>query len=250
MRLKIFLVTIIILSISILAFAEEGIKDLFNKGNIYYENGDYENAIKTYEEILGKGYASGNLYYNLGNSYFKTDNLGKAILCFERALRFMPRDADLESNYKYALSLTKNSLPENPKFFIIRMIRSAASNFTINELLIMMSSLFFIFIIIVLLHLHFGIIRKNFHNVIIIIVVIFTVATMIFISKLNETKDRAIVIFEKAPSRFEPSMKATIYFTLYEGAKVKVLTTRGDWCKIKRPDGKIGWIEKSNIEII
>lgn len=250
MRFRIFFLIVVMLFISVLSFAQDDAKELFYKGNLYYENGEYAEAIKTYEEVLNKGYESGNLYYNLANSYFKSDDLGKAILYFERAMRLIPRDGDLESNYKYALSLTKNNLPEQTRFFVARFIQSTAAHFTINELLIAMSSIFFIFIITVLSHLYFGIIRKNFRNLIIILVVIFITGAVIFLDKFNETKNRAVVVFEKASSKFEPSIKATTYFTLYEGANIKVLTTRGDWCKIKRPDGKIGWVEKSNIEMI
>ena len=250
MRLRTVFLVVAMLLISVLSFSQDDAKELFYKGNLYYENGEYAEAIKTYEEVLNKGYESGSLYYNLANSYFKADNLGKAILYFERAMRLIPRDGDLESNYKYAISLTKNNLPEQTRVFIVRLVQSTAAHFTINELLIVMSSIFFIFVITILSHLYFGIIRKNFRKLIIIIVVLFVGSMAIFLYKFNETKNRAIVIFEKANSKFEPSIKATTYFTLYEGANIKVLTTRGGWCKIKRPDGKIGWIEKSNIEMI
>ncbi|HSA31118.1 MAG TPA: tetratricopeptide repeat protein, partial [Candidatus Omnitrophota bacterium] len=87
-------------------FAEEP-SAVFAKANTEYQQGRYEEAGGLYEQILESGQESGALYYNLGNSYFKKGQIGKAILNYERALDFFPRDADLQANYAFARSITR-----------------------------------------------------------------------------------------------------------------------------------------------
>jgi tetratricopeptide (TPR) repeat protein len=74
----------------------------FKKGNDYYQKQDFENAIKTYEGLIKNGNASAEVYYNLGNSYFKTDNIAHAMINYERAKKILPDDDDINFNIKIA----------------------------------------------------------------------------------------------------------------------------------------------------
>ena len=75
---------------------------LFEQGNQAYQKGEYENAIKSYEEIVQTGFENADLYYNLGNSSFKLGQNPKAILNYERALRLRPNDEDIQFNLQIA----------------------------------------------------------------------------------------------------------------------------------------------------
>jgi tetratricopeptide (TPR) repeat protein len=79
---------------------------IFFKANTRYHDGAYEDAAREYQRLLESGIESGNLFFNLGNAYFKVGDVGRAILNYERAALFMPSDPDLAANLAYARSLT------------------------------------------------------------------------------------------------------------------------------------------------
>ena len=93
-------VFIIILLGILPVFASDDLQALFNEGNQYYQAGEYEKAIKNYRSIIEQGYASGPLYFNLGNAYYKLNQLGEARLCYERAAKFLRNDEALQENLK------------------------------------------------------------------------------------------------------------------------------------------------------
>ena len=76
--------------------------DLMKSANKFYQDGNYQLAVESYQKILGQGFESGALYYNLGNAYFKTGKLGYAIFSYEKGLKIDPNDEDLSYNLKIA----------------------------------------------------------------------------------------------------------------------------------------------------
>ena len=83
------------------------IEPFFIQGNTHYQNGQYREAIESYESVLQAGFTSPELYYNLGNAYFKLDERGKAVLYFEKAKKLAPRDADIAQE---TLEMTRNQI--------------------------------------------------------------------------------------------------------------------------------------------
>ena len=223
----------------------DDIRNMFYKANAMYEYAEYNKAVSQYKKIIDKGWVSGPLFYNLGNCYFKEGKLGEAILNYERAKRFIPRDSDLESNYKYVKSLVKGNPGEEKEGFINRLFVS----FTIDETAILLSVLYLMVLIIMIASLYIGLIRRYRLLLISIILFVFAAASIAMHNKVLKIKHEAIVVKENTDARFEPFERATAHFTLYEGTKVKVLSSEDNWCKIKRWDGKTGWVKKKDIEI-
>lgn len=100
---------LILLMAGIPAAAMEDAETLFRKGIAAYGAGDFQESARAFQALADRGIQNGKLYYNLGNAYLKLEDLGHAILWYERALRRMPRDPDLRFNYAYALSLTRDA---------------------------------------------------------------------------------------------------------------------------------------------
>ena len=225
--------------------AKGAITDMFYKANAMYEYGEYNKAIYEYKKIIDKGWVSGPIFYNLGNCYFKEAKLGKAILNYEKAKRLIPRDSDLESNYKYVKSLVKGGVGEKKTGFINRLF----AFFTIDELAILLSVLYLVIFCIIIASLYIGWIKRYRLFLIIAILIVFMAVFVAMQGKISDVGNEAVVVKERTDARFEPFDRATAHFTLYEGAKIKLLSSGGKWCKIMRWDGKRGWVKKEDIEI-
>ena len=98
--------------------------DAWDTGNKAYINGNYTEALEYYTAILNEGKYSSKLYYNVGNTYFKLGDMGRAILYYNRALRLTPNSEDVQHNLKIALAHTKDNITEIPEFFLKRWMRT------------------------------------------------------------------------------------------------------------------------------
>ncbi len=221
----------------------------FYHANTYYSEGKYDKAIEAYEEVLNSGFESGNLYYNLANSYFKKGELGRAILNYEKAMRLIPRDSDLKSNYEYAKSLIKSSISKPKTRWYRIAFERVFSLFTIDGLAFSLAVIFTIILLIILLTMYIPSIRKYRIGVMAVLVIIFILFSIALYEKVSIIGKEAIIITQKTDAKFEPFDTATTYFTLYEGMKVYVVSLKDSWCKIERSDKKAGWVKTSDLEI-
>jgi tetratricopeptide (TPR) repeat protein len=226
-------------------------RSLFRKGNTAYSREDFESAITYYRQALSLGYESGPLYYNMGNAYFKSGSLGKAVLNYLRARRLMPQDADLLANLSYARSLVKMSVSEPEKVWFIRPLFYLTDAFNLNILTVITVVLYWasagliIFIIRAkpksgIMYLALG------------LILVFVVFLAAFSIKARETvfQKQAVVVVEFSEAKFEPFEAGTTHFTLYEGQEVRVIAEEGDWFKVRRPDAKQAWLKKSDVELL
>ena len=254
MRVKKIYFIIVVSIIAILgtysfSFSEENPKALFQEANIYYEGGDYGKAIEVYEKILKEGHESGPLYYNLGDAYFKSDKLGMAILNYERAKKLMPRDPDLNANYRFAASRIKDNrrIPSS-SIWNWTPLKTYEGSFTADELLLFAVAAYLIMVII----LAGFVIRPDMKNGIIIATSVMAVIAVINVVVLHHKVGtaRAVTVASEADALFGPFDSGTKFFTLQEGMVCSILQSKDDWCKIRREDGKTGWVKKSAVEKI
>ncbi|MFQ5866628.1 MAG: hypothetical protein ACE5IT_01370 [bacterium] len=239
--------------LSRLSFAEQKGADpryIFYKGNSLYEEAKYDEAITQYRRLLDEGFESGNLYYNLGNCYFKKGGLGKAILNYERARRFIPRDKDLKSNYEYVKSLVKNNVPEVKRKLLIRLVVNFFDRLTIGEIAALLSIIYVLVILIIIATIYLKISKRYSVTAVSILIISFVLSFASLKGKIAHLNKEAIIIKESVDAKFEPLESGTVHYTLYEGMKVYLLLSEDGWYKVRRSDGKIGWIEKSALEIM
>ena len=225
---------------------------LFHKGNAYYNDEGYEDAIVQYEEALRLGLESGPLYYNLANAYFKSGSLGKAILNYSRAKRLMPKDADLLSNLAYAQSLIKGGTVVSERKWLARVFFGLADSFSLDKITLLCSVLYLILSVLIILYILAKDLKKIASYLIVLVMIMLVVSIGLFYVQYNKiiVHKEAVVISDKSDSKFEPFDDATTFFTLYEGESVNIVTSEKDWVKIKRLDNKQGWIKKSDLEFI
>ncbi|NQT06862.1 MAG: tetratricopeptide repeat protein [Candidatus Omnitrophica bacterium] len=251
MKRKFIFAVLLVMACASIAFAQGAdSKEAFLKANALYAEAKYAEAIAAYEKIIDSGIESGNIYYNLGNAYFKKNALGEAILNYERARRLMPGDGDLESNYSHARSLIGRSVPEAPRKRFARFIDGRFRYLTLNNMAILLSALYISIVLILIINIYTRVSRRQSAFIVVLLLLVLVAGAFSFRERVALISNEGILITNEADARFEPFDRATTHFTLYEGMKVRVIERKEGWYKIKRADGKIGWIRKAALNII
>ena len=227
-------------------------RSFFYEGNARYSEEKYEEAISYYEKALSQGLESGQLYYNLGNAYFKRGSLGKAILYYLRSEKLMPHDADLSANLGYAQSLVKGGIVKSGGNWFARVFLTLAMSLSMDRFTLLNELLYLALIFLLTLTLMNRPLRKHLLYVNITLLVALIVALSLFAARYNREfyETEAVIVARETDCKFEPFIGATTFFTLSEGQSVLVLTSKKDWLKIKRPDGKQGWVKSSELELL
>ena len=227
---------------------------LWDMANTAYNEGNFEKAAATYEQILAQNLHSAALYYNLANAYFKQGELGKALLNYNRASRIAPGDEDIRHNQEYAEKMTKDSIEKIPEFFLttwLRSVRGAMSCTAWTVLSIVMLAVALVMALLYLLAQRMSLRKVGFYTM--AMALLLFVATSIFaISERNQLVGRseAIVMSTAASVKSSPDRSATELFVLHEGTKVSIGATTDGWAEVRIADGRKGWIEQERIERI
>lgn len=227
---------------------------LWDMANAAYNEGNFEKAAATYEQILAQNLHSAALYYNLANAYFKQNKLGEALLNYNRASRIAPGDEDIRHNQEYAEKMTKDSIEKIPEFFLttwLRSVRGAMSCTAWTVLSIVMLAVALVMALLYLLAQRMSLRKVGFYTM--AVALLLFVATSIFaISERNQLVGRseAIVMSTAASVKSSPDRSATELFVLHEGTKVSIGATTDGWAEVRIADGRKGWIEDKRIERI
>jgi tetratricopeptide (TPR) repeat protein len=251
---KIFFITLIIFLFPLAIYTQEKNgktdkwEELFYKANQFYKDGIYENALNTYLEIVGTGHVSGDLYYNMGNTCFRLKMTGHAILYYERARAFIPRDADLDFNIKYVKKLARDEI-ETPVDIISNIFFWTAYT-THKELLALFAivNLFAWSALALRLYL-----KKEWTYYILMIFLaawIITGASFAWKYYLFLNDDRAVILTEEANVLSGPDSGDKLLFQLHAGAIVYLKAAEDKWKLISLPDKKRGWIRADALERI
>ena len=219
-----------------------------------YAQGHYQQAIRDYEQLL-KGGASADLYYNLGNAYYRSENITQAVLNYERALLLSPGDRDIRFNLQLARSKTIDKIvPESEMFFVtwyhslvnLMSVDGWAWLSIVSLTLVIVLSLLYLFASPVWLR------KLGFFGGSFLLVVFLLANIMAWQQKQNLLFRRgAIVISSSVTVKGAPANNGTDLFILHEGTKVNIVDdTMKEWKKIHLADGKEGWIESKRIEMI
>jgi len=250
-KFKIIAVLIFLISSNIL-FADSN-QSLIEKANNEYINGSFEQAIETYNLVLETGYESASLYYNLGNAYYKNNQLAYSILFFEKAKLIAPNDEDINFNLELANSHTTDKIEVIPDMFLKSWFNTISSLYSSNFWAIASMITFIVCLILFSLFLFSrktSIKRVAFY---LSMLLLFT-SIMAFVFSRNETSIQTShnygIIFDSITVKSSPDNYGTDLFLLHEGTKVKVLETNDKWIKIKLTDGSEGWIVSENMKII
>lgn len=225
-----------------------------SKGDSLYRTGDYEGAIESYEKIIADGYTSADLHYNLGNSYYRTEQLGLAILNYERALRLEPGMSDARQNLQLANSKTVDRITDLPRFFVVDWYNALITRVTPHTWRI----LFLLFLALtgvslVTLFLTHRITFKKIFLLTLLLFALLSLFSLFFLFKSTHyynSHREAIVIEPSVTVKSSPETESVDKLILHEGTKVTITETLAGWDKITLADGTTGWCQEENLERI
>lgn len=223
-----------------------------------YRDQDYNKSIELYEELVMQGLKqekeSAQLYYNLGNAYFRDNQIGKAILNYERALLLNPGDSDIQHNLRFAQNRTEDRIETADNLFLNNWFHAVRDLNHSNGWATLSVIFFILFLISVGTFLFVRIlwIRKySFYSGIVLIVLIVMANVFAFDQKKERIHRKyAIVMTGAARVSAAPNENSNMLFELHEGTKVKIRNTDSGWYEIEIANGSVGWTSKDNVEII
>ena len=219
-----------------------------------YDSKNFKISIQHYQKLINEGYKSYQLYFNLGNSYYRNNELGKAIYYYELASKSNPADDDIKINLAIAASKTIDKVNSKENFFITAIktnILLSFSTFTWSIFTIsfisLASILFFIFI--------------NSNNILIkrisfigtcFCFIFFTLSYFLGYTSLKSKSENkfAIITSKEIKILNEPTISGISKFNLHEGTKIRIVENKGEWILIKLDNGNEGWIKTTDVGII
>lgn len=223
-------------------------------GDSAYMRNDYASAIQLYETLLKDGEAA-EVYYNLGNSYYKSENIARAILNYERALLLQPSNADIRANLEIARAKTIDKVIPVAEIFFISWTKSLINCLNVDAwgyvgivcFFLLLISLYFFFFSKQIVWKKAGFITGIVFSIVVILTNVFAFQQKHEILNRNN----AIVLTPSVTVRSTPSDSGTSLFILHEGRKVEIKdATMREWREIRLEDGKVGWVPASSVEVI
>lgn len=232
-------------------FSVSSFSSIFEEANQLYKNKEYEKALEKYLLLEQQGNRTANIYYNIGNCYYRLNKLGYAILYYEKAYKLNPDDESIQKNLKIASSRTIDKIVPIQKIFFYQWIDSIVQN---------NSPAFFGYLSVVVIWISIGFAilffitkKSNIRKLSFYSFIVFFVAFVIIIwfgyqsNNYHQNTPYGIVLAKTVYVKSSPDQASTDLFILHEGTKFEIQDNISNWYKIRLANGSTGWIEDSNI---
>jgi tetratricopeptide (TPR) repeat protein len=253
---------------------QSNVHELFVRGNQLYEAGEFEEAVDVYEEAVARGAVAPELFYNLGNAYYKSGNLGRTVLNYERSLRLAPRDEDALANLQLVRSMLRDRQFIEEPGKIARTATWLHRRLNSRESLALTSLLYLLFVVVAILFVFrdSAVISRAYPKVSLMspgrflgldktqdfVLAMATLALLLGAAgssgyqKYREVSSRraAIVVQEDVPVYSGPNTESTLQFKIHEGTRISTGETRPGWVQIRLPGDLSGWIVDVTVERI
>lgn len=248
---KIIYILVLFLTFSV---NSQSVNKIFAEANTFYKEGNFERATGLYLSIEEQGLESAELYFNLGNSYYKQNKIAPSIYYYEKALKLDPNYKDALTNIEFANRMKIDVIEELPKTFIQKISENVIQKLTFDSWAILAVISSFLASILFLLYHFSSSSRKKliYFNITIFFVFSLMVTTFFAFNTYSlYKKDRPAIIFSnKVEIKNAPTASGDEVFELHEGTKVQVLDELDNWKKIKIADGKEGWVISTHLKEI
>ncbi len=244
------IIYILAILFAIPAFAQQDSRELFAEANNLYQQKEYEKALEDYKSIMEMGYESADLYYNMGNCYYRTGQLAPAILFYERALKLAPKDKDAAYNLAIAQQKTVDDIEEVPMSIVKKMWLGFVNSFAADTWGVLTIILFVMAIaLLVIFRMSENVKLKKllfFTTLLLLLAGVVTLSAGYSRYGIQNQKE-AIVFAQTAYVKSEPNQTSDNAFVLHEGTKATITEQFDGWSRIQLQDGKTGWIAQADI---
>lgn len=231
--------------------AQNHFDELFKKGISLYSQKKYEKALTTFKELEKEGKVNGEVYYNIGNCYYRLNKPALALYYYELAKLYLGNDPDLIHNIEVIHKRLPGLIKVPPKLFIIRWWNSFFDSVNVTFLIIILTILLLIFNIFFLLKL----VYRHSRLIILLNKITWGIALFIFLILLSiyfewkhdYTHQFGIIMEQKVAVKNEPFDESSTLYYIRQGQKVELLRKIKGWQEILLPDGNKGWIKKNEV---
>lgn len=219
-----------------------------------YSKGNYQQAAADYSELLKKG-ESADLYFNLGNAYYRLGNITQSVIAYERAMRLSPSDADVRYNLQLARSKTIDNIEPEERMFFVDWYTSLVNSFG-DDGWAVISVVAFAALLLALLLFLLGraewMRRTGFYSALAMFVVFAASVVFAFVQKASfDNRNHAVVVAPTVNVKSTPSDTGNDVFVIHEGTGVVITdTTMRQWYSVRLANGKEGWVKRSLVEVI
>lgn len=226
-----------------------------NAANQLYQVGNFDDAIRIYEQIIDQGVEDSTLYYNLGNSYFGKGDLGRAILNFQRATLLAPRDSDIATNLEIARSQANATFGESAPGPLNILYDLTGKWLTLGETTLLTMAIWFLMAILFMAWRlqDQGTTRNITRNVTIVLFLLLAVAGLSLGGRLITERilPEGVVIAPIVAVSSEPGVQSEPAFNLQNGAEVSLMETLGEWARLEVPGSQIeGRVPLETVETV
>jgi tetratricopeptide (TPR) repeat protein len=227
--------------------SSQAVDAYFKQGNKAYSEGNYQDAVDAYLKVIADNMASGEVFFNLGNAYYKLNQIGRSILYYEKALQFLEGDEALEQNLRLARLRIVDKIEPIPKLFLEEWWIWATHIFSIPAIAWICFILFLVAMFTMAFYFIFA--KRILKRLTWITIVLFAVALAFYLSRIYqfESSDYGIILVSKVSVVSEPSLTGDEVFIIHEGTKVKINREIDGWLEISLADGKTGWLKSNSL---
>lgn len=244
--------TILTYLVCTLGFSQN--EQLFEEATAFYNQGEYTKAADNYLKILDNREHSAELYFNLGNTYYKLNKIAPSIYYYEKALLLKPNDRDIRNNLAYAQNMTLDAIEPLPQTTISKMYNQLTTYLSFDQWAYVAVGFMMLFVCCYIAFYYFKFSsQKRIAFISSLVFLLFTIiAVMLAYIQFSNFKSEqpAIVFSEEVGVKSEPNNRGQAIFTLHAGTKVNVLEQLNDWKKIAIADGTTGWIPSEDIKVL
>ena len=228
--------------------------ELFDQGNELYNNGNYYEAIEKYSSIVKSGKHSDKLYYNMGNSYYKLNDIANSIYYYEKALLLNPNSETINNNLVFAQNMLIDKIEILPENQISVFTNSVTKLFNYNTWQYLF--IFFEYLAIFLFFLYMISKIPSLKKKLFISSISSTILFLLFLiiannsKNISENNNPAIIFDKQIELREEPNLRSEEIIKLHEGTKLNILESINDWSLIQLKNGNKGWILTSSFRTV